>query len=127
MRKALGLRATDLAELLDVTPETVSRWETDRVPLDRGALATLGALLRDARAGSTATLDHLRTLAHPPRGPREIAVRLPAMRDAVQAYEAELGPIPDADLSAQARADRRAANVAGRPARRRPRRRPRAA
>src|SRR5438477_6057478 len=27
MRKALGLKAAELAELLDVTPETVSRWE----------------------------------------------------------------------------------------------------
>jgi putative zinc finger/helix-turn-helix YgiT family protein len=125
MRKALGLRAADLAGLLDVTPETVSRWETDRVPLDRRALASMAALVRDARTGSTATLDHLRTLAHPPRAPREIKVRLAAMAEAVGAYEAELGPITDEELAAQARADRRSAIVVrGRgkaPRRRRPR------
>ncbi|MBI5480119.1 MAG: type II toxin-antitoxin system MqsA family antitoxin [Deltaproteobacteria bacterium] len=76
MRKTLAMRATDLAELLGVTPETVSRWETGRVPVDRRALASLAALVRDTRAGSTATLDHLRALAHPPRAPREIAIRL---------------------------------------------------
>ena len=30
LRKALGMKATDLAHFLDVTPETVSRWENDR-------------------------------------------------------------------------------------------------
>ena len=35
MRKTLGMRATDLASLLGVTPETVSRWETGELEPDR--------------------------------------------------------------------------------------------
>ncbi|HCF56532.1 MAG TPA: hypothetical protein DFS52_00855 [Myxococcales bacterium] len=34
MRRALGLRSRDLAELLDVSPETVSRWENATRPVD---------------------------------------------------------------------------------------------
>src|SRR6185437_453729 len=41
MRKALDLRAIDVAVLLGVTPETISRWETGRVTIDRGAMALL--------------------------------------------------------------------------------------
>jgi hypothetical protein len=48
MRKAVGLRATDLAELLDVTPETISRWENDRHEIDRPAWLAVEGLVRDA-------------------------------------------------------------------------------
>jgi len=72
MRKALGLRAVDLAELLDVSPETLSRWETEKRNLDRGALAVLAACVRDALAGRTATLDTLRAL----RAPRTLEKRV---------------------------------------------------
>lgn len=65
MRKALGLRAVDLAELLDVSAETLSRWETEKRALDRGALAVLAACVRDALAGRTSTLDTLRALRTP--------------------------------------------------------------
>lgn len=63
MRKALDLRAIDVAELLSVTPETISRWETGRVTPDRGALALLGLMIMDQARGSSATLDRLRTRA----------------------------------------------------------------
>jgi len=33
LRKALGLKAVDLAKFLDVTPETFSRWENGAVPI----------------------------------------------------------------------------------------------
>ena len=65
MRKALGLRAVDLAELLDVSAETLSRWETEKRALDRGALAVLAACVRDALAGRTSTIDTLRALRTP--------------------------------------------------------------
>lgn len=65
MRKALGLRAVDLGELLDVSPETVSRWETDKRAVDRGALAVLASCVRDALAGRTSTIDTLRALRTP--------------------------------------------------------------
>jgi putative zinc finger/helix-turn-helix YgiT family protein len=63
MRKALDLRAIDVAELLEVTPETVSRWETGRVAVDRAALMILGLMVVDQAHGSTATIDALRARA----------------------------------------------------------------
>ena len=47
MRKALGLKAVDLAEMLDVTPETVSRWETGKLPMARTSWLTLSSLALD--------------------------------------------------------------------------------
>ncbi len=67
LRKVAGLRAVDLAELLDVSAEAVSHWETGKHHAARGTLATLGALVVDALCGSTATRDRLRALRSPPR------------------------------------------------------------
>jgi transcriptional regulator with XRE-family HTH domain len=76
MRKALGLRAADLAGLLGVAAETVSRWETGQRDVDRGALALVGGLVVDRLEGSTATLDRLRALAKPPRTAKTKALEL---------------------------------------------------
>lgn len=65
MRKAIGMRATELAELLDLAPETISRWETEKRAVDRGALALMGNLVRDRLDGRTTTLEGLRTLRSP--------------------------------------------------------------
>jgi YgiT-type zinc finger domain-containing protein len=70
MRRALGVRAMDLAEFLDVTPETVSRWEHDRQPIDRGAIALLSAMVVDRLEGRTTTIDRLRALLKPEPLPR---------------------------------------------------------
>lgn len=59
MRKSIGLRGIDLAELLNVTGETVSRWERDVVPIDHAAFAVLGALVADKREGRTRMRDLL--------------------------------------------------------------------
>lgn len=59
MRKSIGLRGIDLAELLDVTGETVSRWERDVVPIDHAAFAVLGALVSEKRLGRTEMRDRL--------------------------------------------------------------------
>lgn len=72
MRKAVGLRASDLAELLDVTQETISRWETGKRAVDRSALATLGALVLDKLADRQETLERLRAL----REPKPVAKRV---------------------------------------------------
>jgi len=37
LRRAMGIKATDLAKFLDVTPETVSRWETSKEPISTNA------------------------------------------------------------------------------------------
>jgi DNA-binding transcriptional regulator YiaG len=44
IRKMLQLKATDLAALLDVRPETISRWERGEYPVDRAAAFVLGEL-----------------------------------------------------------------------------------
>ena len=43
MRKAVGLPAVTLADLLDTSPETVSRWERGVSHIDRAAFAILPA------------------------------------------------------------------------------------
>ncbi|MBI2895513.1 MAG: helix-turn-helix domain-containing protein [Deltaproteobacteria bacterium] len=53
MRKTVGLRAADLAELLDVKPETVSRWENGHLPVEGRAFALLAGIVRD-RLGAAA-------------------------------------------------------------------------
>jgi putative zinc finger/helix-turn-helix YgiT family protein len=75
MRKAVGLRGADLASLLDVAAETVSRWETGSLPVERRALALLAAIVAEAAVGETETLDRLRALQVPTKLPR--VVRLP--------------------------------------------------
>ncbi len=65
VRKALGMRGADAAELLGVSAETVSRWENGKLRPDTNAIAVLGSLVADRLAGSSATLDRLRALADP--------------------------------------------------------------
>jgi DNA-binding transcriptional regulator YiaG len=49
-RKALGLTQARIAGLLDVAPETVSRWETGSETMSRVSRLALLAVVRDARA-----------------------------------------------------------------------------
>ncbi|MFZ5439517.1 MAG: type II TA system antitoxin MqsA family protein [Myxococcota bacterium] len=76
MRKAAGLRARELAELLGVTPETVSRWETGKQPMEHRAMAVVGSLVVERFEGRTSTLDNLRALQHPRRLARRIEFSL---------------------------------------------------
>lgn len=45
VRKATGYRAADVAELLDVRPETISRWERGEADIPRAALYVVTQLL----------------------------------------------------------------------------------
>ena len=63
MRRARELRAADLADVLGVTPETVSRWENGKHPIDRASWAVLAALVTEGIEGATAT--RLRAAASP--------------------------------------------------------------
>lgn len=65
VRKVLALRANELSELLDVKPETVSRWENDKVAPDRILLTVLGGLIADQLSHRSETLDRLRALSAP--------------------------------------------------------------
>ena len=62
-RKAMGIRAADLAPVLGVTPETVSRWEADKHAIDRGSWALLGLLAADRAAGTWTTENALKAAA----------------------------------------------------------------
>ncbi len=60
MRRALGLQAKVLAELLDVRPESVSRWERGERPMDRAAWLLVADLVLE-RAGKRLPLLELMT------------------------------------------------------------------
>jgi putative zinc finger/helix-turn-helix YgiT family protein len=76
MRRALELRAADLARLLGVTPETVSHWETGRAPPARAAFVAVAAMVEEAIDGRTTTRDRLTVLASTARLPRMLRVKL---------------------------------------------------
>ncbi len=76
MRRALALRAADLARLLGVTPETISHWETGKAPPSRAAFVAVAAMVADALEGRTTTRDRLSVAAGGRPWPRRLAVRL---------------------------------------------------
>jgi hypothetical protein len=59
MRKALGYPATKLATLLDVAPETLSRWERDQRDVDLNAWLTVGSIVLESAGRSTKTIERL--------------------------------------------------------------------
>lgn len=76
LRKAAGLTGAELGALLGVAPESVSRWENDRAPMDRATLHTLGCLAIEHGEGRSDTADELRAMATPPaKRPRTVTVR----------------------------------------------------
>jgi len=79
MRKAIGLSATALAELLDVSMETVSRWEHGSRDAPLPAVAALAAMALDHAAGSSVTADRLRALRAGPRLAKVVHVDLGAV------------------------------------------------
>jgi putative zinc finger/helix-turn-helix YgiT family protein len=76
VRKALGLSGVELAELLGVKPETISRWENGARELDRGAFALVGGLVTDRIEGRDETRARLEALRAPvKKAPRVVRVR----------------------------------------------------
>jgi putative zinc finger/helix-turn-helix YgiT family protein len=67
MRKAVGLPAVTLAELLDTSPETVSRWERGVSHIDRAAFAILAGIVMEKADHRSDTLERLRALRNPAR------------------------------------------------------------
>lgn len=72
LRKAAGLKAMRLAELLDVTPMQVSRWENARKPLERRAVALVSALALEQVDGKAATRAVLEALAAGKKRPKSV-------------------------------------------------------
>ena len=62
MKKAIGFREKELAHLLDLTPETLSRWEKGHRTPDKKAMMVLGDLVLDHLEGKETTLKRLKQL-----------------------------------------------------------------
>src|ERR1700682_3441902 len=67
MRTAAGLPGVTLAELLDTSPETVSRWERGVSHIDRAAFAILAGIVIEKTDNRSDTLERLRALRNPAR------------------------------------------------------------
>src|SRR2546426_4119843 len=80
LRKAAGLKAVRLAELLDVTPMQVSRWENGRKPLERRAIALVSALALEQLEGKGATRAVLEALSASKKRPKNMRLDLKAAR-----------------------------------------------
>lgn len=77
MRKVTGLQGKEFAELLAVRPETVSRWEQGKRPIDRATYAVIRQLVYEHARGLTVTRDYLRSLGRPKRLPKTVRISLP--------------------------------------------------
>lgn len=62
MRASLKLRSQDVASLLGVAPESISRWENSKRRMDRSAWFILAAAVQDKAEGKRTTLDRLEAL-----------------------------------------------------------------
>jgi YgiT-type zinc finger domain-containing protein len=72
LRRAASLKAVQLAQLLDVTPMQVSRWENGRKPLERRAVALVSALALEQIEGKGATRAVLEALAAGKKLPKTV-------------------------------------------------------
>lgn len=75
-RKALGFSGKALAELLDVAPESVSRWETGKHAIDRQGWALLGLMVADRLAGVRGVEDALRRAGEPRSLPDRVDLKV---------------------------------------------------
>jgi hypothetical protein len=79
MRRAIGIPAKRLAELLGRTPEALSRWEHETQTIDPLAWALLGAIVLEdvaGRADTIARLDSMRKKTKPAKTVDVAAVKL---------------------------------------------------
>ena len=76
LRRVIGLRARDLARMLGITGDTISRWENGKHAIDRAAFFVLGKVVREKQSGSTAMLDLLVRGEMPRALPRVVNVHL---------------------------------------------------
>lgn len=78
MRKALMFRAKEIADLLGVTPESVSRWENGRLDVDRRVWFLLAEIVLDRVEGEagkrTSTLERLKAFKRPPPNRKEVRI-----------------------------------------------------
>lgn len=92
MRKVTGLQAKQFANLLGVRPETVSRWESGKTPVDRATYAVLQQFLLDRLAGSSATEKGLRVLMRPRRLQKRVVAEDVALAKILDRFGDRDGP-----------------------------------
>jgi hypothetical protein len=63
-----------VADLLGVTPETMSRWENGQRPVDRAAWLTLGSVVLEQASRRPETLERLRELRVHGSGARSVRI-----------------------------------------------------
>lgn len=80
LRGRARLEAKRLAELLDVTAGSVSRWENGKQALDRRAVVIVSALALDALDGADRTRGILEAFASGKKVPRRIRIEVGAVR-----------------------------------------------
>ena len=64
-RKTLGLQSAQLARMLGIEPETLSRWERGKRPIPLGAMAIVHALVSKAATGKSNISECLDALQNP--------------------------------------------------------------
>jgi hypothetical protein len=102
MRKTLGLRAVVLASLLNVTAETVSRWEHGQRPVDGNAWLAVGSIALERAGRPCSTLKRLMGLAKGGKLPKTVRIDLTKLTENV----AHIGPRDTASGSRMRRAQR---------------------
>src|SRR2546428_4375895 len=81
LRNTLGMSESAFAGLLDVPPEYVGYWESEKWPVDPRAIAVLNGLVLARFEGKHAALDSLAVL----RAPRKLALKVRLqLNDALQ-------------------------------------------
>jgi putative zinc finger/helix-turn-helix YgiT family protein len=75
-RKALGLLAKELAQLLDLTAEQISKYENGKAAIDRRAAALLATMLLEKDAGRRDTRDRLESLRKPHKLAAQVRLRV---------------------------------------------------
>jgi transcriptional regulator with XRE-family HTH domain len=88
IRKAAGLPAVELAELLDLRPETIWRMENGKTPPDRRTVALLAAIVEDRATGSTGTITLLRDLRDARKRAKTVVL------ERIATYEEQLRRMP---------------------------------
>lgn len=75
MRTAIGLSAKELANMLDITAETVSRWENGRTTIPKTVFIVVTALVEDHAAKRTNTRERLEAVCRDQDVPTQIKIR----------------------------------------------------
>lgn len=76
MRTALGLRSAELAGILDVRPETYSRWETGDQEPPVHVMVLVGRIAQDRLDGTSRTIEALQAVGSP-RKKMNVTIQLP--------------------------------------------------